>query len=719
MTFKSLLYSLASLVLLCACTEKTDEPGGRQQPESGKYSLSGKVEKGPFVRGSSISVQPLNASFAATGTIFEGEIADNTGTFDLGEIELESQFVRLSADGYYFNEVTGDYSSGTLHLTAYADLSDRTTVNVNILTHLKAARIQKLVAGGMSFAQADRQAQKELLTQFGLQAYESSPAENMTIAAGTDGSGVLIAISSLILADRTDAEITQYLSALSQDLADDGEFTEANKTAVRQSLNKVAKDLDQISWHVSAYYNLFDISVSVPDLRYFFDWDNDGIAGNEINDNVEVTLSRTEVAFDHNGGTAAITVTSNVPLSLEKNVDTDDMLPEQPVLGTVFDRFFIDEGKPINYDCTLEDKVLNITVAKSEKRYQQAVTIPLYDMMGVCQATVEITLAANPEIELKLADTGRQMVSDTFARFAKAISWMYYIERGYTGMYQYYDVACPLEPYGRYNRSAFAAAYSSLSQNTYIYKNLQAYGYTDATPFFRLLNAIVYTEMVDKWGVIGITETREDEFSVPAQQEADYTLRYLEAQLLELSDAFKDKKAESYLDTADQAFNMSKDVWRIALANIYMALKQYSKAMTILEQIVDSHSYSLYPGNEYEPNDGMILHLIVPDEVMSGHTIGYYTYADVLLSLAECNIATGNTAKATALIRQVADAKSLAVSGNNIDDIAALRKSLFLPRYFAFQKRNNLGGYQTCQNLWPIPADQLDRAPGWTQNPGY
>lgn len=70
-----------------------------------------------------------------------------------------------------------------------------------------------------------------------------------------------------------------------------------------------------------------------------------------------------------------------------------------------------------------------------------------------------------------------------------------------------------------------------------------------------------------------------------------------------------------------------------------------------------------------------------------------------------------NTAKATALIRQVADAKSLAVSGNNIDDIAALRKSLFLPRYFAFQKRNNLGGYQTCQNLWPIPADQLDRAP--------
>lgn len=719
MTFKSLLYSLATLFLVCACTEKGDEPGGGQQPESGKYSLSGKVEKGPFVRGSSISVQPLNASFAATGTVFEGEITDNTGTFDLGEIELESQFVRLSADGYYFNEVSGDYSNGTLHLTAYADLSDRTTVNVNILTHLKAARIQKLIASGKSFAQADRQAQKELLTQFGLQAYESTPAENMTIAAGTDGSGVLIAISSIILADRTDAEITQFLSTLSQDLADDGEFTEANKNSIRQSKNKVIKNLEQISWHVAAYYNLFDISVTVPDLRYFFDWNNDGIAGNEINDNVEVSLSQTEVAFGPNGGSAAITVTSNVPLSLEKNVDTDDILPEQPSFGTVFDQFFIDEGNAINYDCTLENNVLNITVAKSEKRYQQAVTIPLFDMMGVCQATVELTLAANPEIELKLTDTGQQMVADIFARFAKAISWMYYVERGYTGMYQYYDAVCPLEPYGRYNRSAFAAAYSSITQSTYLYKNLQAYGYTDATPFFRLLNAIVYTEMVDKWGRIGITETREDEFATPEQKEAEQTLLYLEAQLLELSDAFKDKKAESHLSTADQAFNMSKDVWRVAMANVYMALRQYSEAKTILEQIVDSHRYSLHSGNEYEPNDGMILHLIVPDEVMSGHTIGYYTYADVLLSLAECNIATGNTAKATALIRQVADAKSLAVSGNDIDAIAALRKVLFIPRYFAFQKRNNLGGYQAYQNLWPIPPDQLDRSHGWTQNPGY
>lgn len=104
---------------------------------------------------------------------------------------------------------------------------------------------------------------------------------------------------------------------------------------------------------------------------------------------------------------------------------------------------------------------------------------------------------------------------------------------------------------------------------------------------------------------------------------------------------------------------------------------------------------------------------------MQGHTMSYYSYADVLLLLAECNIATGNAAKATSLINQVAKAKNISVSGNGIADIETLRKQLFIPRYFAFQKRNNLGGYASYQHLWPIPSDQIAMSPGWTQNPGY
>lgn len=183
MKLKYLCLSIISVFALTGCTDD-DAPGGGDMLQPGKYQLSGKVEKGPFVRGSSISVQPLDKTMTAIGTVFNGEIRDDAGSFDLGQIELASQFVRIATDGYYFNEVTGSLSTGQLHLIALADLSDRSTVNVNILTHLKSARIQILMHDGKNFAEADRQAQRELLTQFGLQAYESTPAESMSISTG-------------------------------------------------------------------------------------------------------------------------------------------------------------------------------------------------------------------------------------------------------------------------------------------------------------------------------------------------------------------------------------------------------------------------------------------------------------------------------------------------------------------------------------------------------
>lgn len=711
--------------MLLSCSDKNDEPGGGEQPKADKYQLSGKVEKGPFVRGSSISVQPLNASLTAIGTVFNGEITNDAGSFDLGKIELASQFVRITTDGYYFNEVTGNLSTGTLHLTAYADLSDRSTVNVNILTHLKSARIQKLMLSGKTFAEADKQAQHELLTQFGLQAYENTPAEGMTISAGTDDSGVLIAISSIVLSDRTDAEITQYLSTLSQDLADDGSFTEANMKTVFQGKNRVTQDLERLSNNIVDRYSELGMNVTVPDLRYYYDWNNDGIAGNEINDNAEVKLSQEEVSFGKDGGTTTVTVTTNVPLSLEKYNDPygdgnlDITPPNVSTEDNLFGNFFIDEGKPMQCNYTFENNILTIKVDRTQKRGTQTTSIPLYDMMGVCQATVQVSLAGDPSIEVKLGEKGKQIVAASFAKFANAVSWMYYVERGYTGMYKFYDAACPFTPNDSYNRSAYNAAYQSVALNASFIKILQNSEYSSAVHFFKLLNAIVYTEMVDKWGRIGICESRKDDYSTPEQKNAEYVLRYLEAQLDAISSDFSDRKADSQTVSAESTFDMSKDVWRIAKANVYMALGEYNNAATYLQQIVDSRRYSVASGNEYDSNAGTILHIIVPDEVMPGHTCSYYSYADVLLMLAECNLATGNGAKASSFIKEVAKAKGVNLNGNNIEDIAMLRKQLFMPRYFAFQKRNNLGGYAAYQKLWPIPIDQINLSPGWTQNPGY
>lgn len=720
MNLKHILFPMLAIASLCGCSDTNDDPDGGQKPQSGKYQLSGKVEKGPFVRGSAISVQPLTQSMNATGSVYNGEIIDDAGAFDLGQIELASQFVRIATDGYYFNEVSGNLSAGQLHLVALADLSDKSTVNVNILTHLKSARIQNLIKSGKNFSQADKQAQKELLTQFGLQAYDSTPAEAMSISAGTDGSGVLIAISSLVLANRSDAEVTQYLSTLSQDLADDGSFTDDNKRTVSHDRYQLKNSLNNIASNIMFRYRDLGQDVTVPDLRYFYDWNGDGVAGNEIVDNVEISLSQNEVSFDKNGGTATIKVTSNIPLSTEAYKDPfGEELPNPIMPDNQYIRDFYDvTGEPIKYEYTYENNTLTIKVDKSERHAAQTANVYLYDLMGDVRATVKITLAGDTSIPVTLGTTGKQIVGSCFDAFVKSLSCMYYVERGYTGMYQFFDVKCPLGVYDSYNNRAFNAAYASVSLNARTAKLLALSDYADAAPFFTLLNAITYTEMTDKWGRIGISEMADDEYQLPKQETAETTLRYLENNLDKISSAFNEKKGLVGTEPTE-VFDMPKDVWRMAKANVYMALNEPSHAIPYLQEIADSHRYSLSSGNEYEANGGTILHIIVPDEVMQGHTISYYSYADALLLLAECYISTNNTAKATSLIKRVANAKNISVSGNNIADIDNLRKNLFLPRYFAFQKRNNIGGYTTYQTLWPIPGSQLSLSPGWTQNSGY
>lgn len=715
MKYRTLLFTILTLFILSACSDK-DEPGGGDTPHSGKYNLSGKVEKGPFVRGSSISVQPLNASLNSIGTVYNGEISDDGGNFNLGQIEIASQFVRLAADGYYFNEFEGSLSKGTLHLVAYADLSNRSSVNVNILTHLKSARIQKLMQGGASFAEADKQAQKELLTQFKLQAYENIPAESMTITSGNDGAGVLIAISSLVLAGRSDAEITQYLSALSQDLADDGVFTETNKKEIYNDSYNLKPYLNDIADNIVNRYSELGDYVTVPDLRFYFDWDNDGIAGNEISDDVKVTLSQTELHFDKNGGSAEITVTSNVPVYLEAPTGGNwDLYPDNPSIDepSISQDFFESTGGYIKVDKTFINNTLKISVSKTEQKAEQRSTVSLFDVLGKEVASVTVILDGDPTIQTKLSDTGRTITTDCYSRFAQALSWDYYVERGYTGMYQFYNVTCPLLPDNNYNYNAFSYSYSSITTNNYISTMLPS----ESAALFQLLNAIIYTEAVDKWGNIGISENTQPG-DVPKQETPQAVLNHVEKLLDNISPYLSDTKAPSEFTSADQIFNISKDVWRLAKANLYLAKGQYSNAVSYLQQVIDSNRYSLSTDNEYSPNKGTILFFNVSDDVMPGHGVGYYNYADVLLLMAECKYKLGDTSAATSLVNKVAQTKGISTTGNLISDIDTIRLKLFLPRYFAFQKRNNLGGYADYQKLWPIPYQQLMMSM-WQQNPGY
>ena len=270
---KYILIALSALTL-AACEKNPEEETAKTKD----YQVSGLVEKGPFVSGSTINLQPLGNDYAPVGTQFHTEITDNEGSFNLGKVSLTAPYATLTANGYFFNEVVGELSKGTLSLNAIVDLSNKSTVNVNLLTHLKYYRIQHLLGEGKAFKDADKQAQEELFTAFGLQAFNSGDVSQYSITAGTDQAAALIAISSLLLVNRSEAQLTEYLSTLSKEFGDNGVLSEATKNKIAADMVSLDPKLDAIQANIVKRYQELGKMVSVKDLYPYFDWDGDGVA---------------------------------------------------------------------------------------------------------------------------------------------------------------------------------------------------------------------------------------------------------------------------------------------------------------------------------------------------------------------------------------------------------------------------------------------------------
>ena len=128
----SVLLSLSVImVILSTCTKE------EEKIRIVKNKLSGYVQKGPYINGTLIQMSELDASLIQTGKNFNTQITNNKGSFEIDSIVLSSQYVEFIANGYYFNEITGNISPSPLALNALSDITDLATVNVNILTHLE------------------------------------------------------------------------------------------------------------------------------------------------------------------------------------------------------------------------------------------------------------------------------------------------------------------------------------------------------------------------------------------------------------------------------------------------------------------------------------------------------------------------------------------------------------------------------------------------------
>ena len=123
---KAFLFCL-SLLAVIACGHDDDENGG--SGGGGNYTpqelvVKGKVEKGPFISGSVISMQPLNEKMQATGSSYTTTITDDYGSFTFNPEKFEEPYARLSVSGYFYNEYKGKLSQGQITLQSVVDVKE-------------------------------------------------------------------------------------------------------------------------------------------------------------------------------------------------------------------------------------------------------------------------------------------------------------------------------------------------------------------------------------------------------------------------------------------------------------------------------------------------------------------------------------------------------------------------------------------------------------------
>jgi hypothetical protein len=244
-----------SILISCEKNKEHDDPITRD--------LTGYVQKGPYLNGTTITVYELNSDLSQTGKIFASEISDNKGTFTLNDLALTSQFVELHANGFYFNENSGQNSSTQLTLSALSDLTDKSSLNVNVLTHLEKNRVIYLVSTGMSFADAKHQALQEILSIFEISKPDIISSELLDISKEGKDNAILLTVSAILQGNRTVAELTELLANIITDIREDGQL---NSESIGTDLINDAMFLDtaDIKYNLKEKYNDLGVDIEVP-----------------------------------------------------------------------------------------------------------------------------------------------------------------------------------------------------------------------------------------------------------------------------------------------------------------------------------------------------------------------------------------------------------------------------------------------------------------------
>jgi YVTN family beta-propeller protein len=258
------------------------DDGGTETTGAGS-EIVGLAQKGPFILGSDITVQELDDSLNSIGTQFTTEIINDLGEFTISP-NLTSQFVEVIGDGYYYDEIAGDLSSGTLNLWAIADLDSGTEANINVLTYLEKTRLKTLILEGKSFDEARAQAKSEVIAAFTISESNISDFDKMDISETGTSNAILLSVSSILLQmahesaideSNIPAELSEILSTVATDIGTDGTL-DSQQTKDDICAASMNLDLETVRYNLENRYLSLGQTITVPPFEDYVDSDCDG-----------------------------------------------------------------------------------------------------------------------------------------------------------------------------------------------------------------------------------------------------------------------------------------------------------------------------------------------------------------------------------------------------------------------------------------------------------
>jgi hypothetical protein len=300
--FNYLIIASLLLVFLVSCD---DDKTNNKTNNGTSVQLSGAVEKGPFVIGSSVSVNILDSDLNPTGSVFNTQT-----TSDLGEFFISfstSSTVKLEGKGYYYNELSGELSGAELTLRALyiPETSGTQNAFINIITHLTIERIVFLVQNGETFSDATAIAEIELKNELAITipTFElTAKAIEMNITGGDNNNNAyLLGVSSVLLkvadnreGDSFEAKVQELLNVVSLDLSD-GTLQGNLKAEIATALLQL--NTEDIQNKLSLRLAYIESSATVPDMDQVLDQDKDGVVNSE--DNCKTTANADQANIDN------------------------------------------------------------------------------------------------------------------------------------------------------------------------------------------------------------------------------------------------------------------------------------------------------------------------------------------------------------------------------------------------------------------------------------